>query len=103
LPFIPVHSANCIMTIIYKTWSLNYLWNYYSERFTTTSNTRGSIRDYLYPYYLSQAGLSKQQSFKTFRVNVNFKVYNLFNEKYRSVLQRPMPGRSYNLQLKISF
>jgi outer membrane cobalamin receptor len=103
LPFIPVHSANCIMNFMYKTWSFSYLWNYYSERYTTTSNYHGSIRDYLYPYYLSQAGLSKQLNIRTIRVDLNFKVHNIFNEKYRSVLQRPMPGRSFNLYAKIAF
>jgi outer membrane receptor protein involved in Fe transport len=30
---------------------------------------------------------------------VEFKVNNLFNESYHSVLNRPMPGRNYNLVL----
>ena len=101
LPFIPVHSANYVLNIDYRKWSFAYLWNFYSERYTTTSNYTNSGRDVLYPYFMSQAGLNKKFEFKDYLVELNFKIYNLFNEKYRSVLQRPMPGRNFQVQLKV--
>ena len=33
--------------------------------------------------------------------NAEFKIYNLFNETYHSVLYRPMPGRNYMLILML--
>lgn len=103
LPFIPVHSANCFLTLMYKTWSVSYLWNYYSQRFTTTSNQYNSSRDYLYPYFMNQVGVKRHFNINKVRTDLNLKIYNLFNEKYRSVLQRPMPGRNYSVQVKLSF
>ena len=45
---------------------------------------------------------------KNFKLNkielaLRFKIYNLFNEKYRSVLGRPMPQRNYMFLLMFKF
>jgi len=103
LPYIPIHSANTMVFVMRNTWSLTYIWNYYSKRNTTTSNEESSPRDYLYPYFMNQAGLSKLFHLNGFDLSVYLKVNNLFNEEYRSILQRPMPGRNYNLQLNLTF
>jgi iron complex outermembrane receptor protein len=101
LPFIPVHSGNCFAMLGYRGWEISYLWNYYSQRYTTTSNFLDSRRDYLPAYALNQAGLNKGLKLRRFDFDVSFKVYNIFNERYRSILQRPMPGRNYAIQLKL--
>jgi iron complex outermembrane receptor protein len=103
LPYIPVHSANTMIYLIRDNWSLTYIWNYYSKRNTTSSSQEGSQGDYLYPYFMNQAGIGKQVQMGNFRLDLNLKVHNLFNEQYRSILQRPMPGRNFNLQVKLSF
>ncbi len=103
LPYIPVHSANTMLYLMRNNWSVSYIWNFYSKRNTTTSNQEASPRDYLYPYFMNQAGLGKQIQAGRLKLDMNLKVYNLFNEKYRSILQRPMPGRSFSLQLKLGF
>jgi outer membrane cobalamin receptor len=48
-------------------------------------------------------GLGKQVQLGSLKLDMNLKVHNLFNEEYRSILQRPMPGRNYSLQLKLNF
>jgi outer membrane cobalamin receptor len=103
LPYIPLHSANLSILLDRKNWSLNYNWNYFSERFTTSSNQKATERDYLYPYFMSQLRLGKTLYVKNTVASLGFTVYNLLNEEYRSVLQRPMPGRNYHLILKIDF
>jgi outer membrane cobalamin receptor len=103
LPYIPVHSANAMIYLMRNNWSVTYIWNFYSKRNTTTSNQESSLRDYLYPYFMNQVGLGKQVLMGNWKLDLNLKVHNLFNEEYRSVLQRPMPGRNYSLQLKLSF
>lgn len=103
LPFIPVHSGNCFLILMFRTWNMSYLWNYYSQRYTTTSNQLNTTRDYLYPYFMNQAGIGKQLNRDRFKMELNLKIHNLFNERYRSVLQRPMPGRNYSLQAKFIF
>ncbi len=52
---------------------------------------------------MNQAGLGKQVQLNDWKLDVNLKVHNLFNLEYRSILQRPMPGRNYSLQLKLCF
>ena len=101
LPFIPVHSANCIANLLFKGWTLSYLWNYYSKIYTTTSNTSGILSE-LPVYFMNQVGLNKHLALKNCSLDLNVKVHNLFNEKYRSVLQRAMPGRNFVVQMKIS-
>ncbi len=39
---------------------------------------------------------------KKMRLSAEFKVYNLFNETYHSVLYRPMPGRNYMVVIKFN-
>lgn len=103
LPYIPVHSANTMIYAMRNNWSFTYILNFYSKRNTTTSNLESSARDYLYPYIMNQAGLGKQVQLRNLKLNMNLKVHNLFNEEYRSILQRPMPGRNFSLQLKLNF
>ena len=103
LPYIPVHSANAMFFINQNTWSLNYIWNFYSERNVSSSGDEANRRDVLYPYYMSQIGLGKQVQLERLSFDFSLRIHNLFNEEYRSVLQRPMPGRNYSLQLKIDF
>ncbi len=103
LPYIPIHSGNIMFYMLRKGWSFNYIWNYYSKRNTTTSNTESSPRDILSPYFMNQAGFGKQINMGHWRLDINLKIHNLFNEEYRSVLQRQMPGRNYSLQFKLNF
>ena len=77
---------------------ITYQYNAYSERFTTSSNdvTR---RDRLYPYFMNDVSAGKSFRIKQLTFSAEFKVYNLFNESYHSILYRPMPGRNYYLTL----
>jgi iron complex outermembrane receptor protein len=101
LPFIPVHSGNLMTDLDYRKWGFIYIWNYYSRRYTTTSNFGSSGNDYLYPFFMNQVGLSRKFNMKNHAFDMNLKIFNLFNEKYRSVLQRPMPGRNFSFQIKV--
>lgn len=103
LPYIPVHSANVMVYLMKNNWSVTYIWNYYSKRYTTTSNVENNLRDSLYPYFMNQLGLGKQIQAGRLRFDMIFRIHNLFDEQYRSILQRPMPGRNYSIQVKIDF
>ncbi len=94
LPYIPVRSGNVFISLYWRGFALNYINNAYSERFTTSSNQL-TRRDRLYPYFMNDLSLSKNISFKRVQIEAQWKVYNLLNESYRSVLGRPMPGRNY--------
>jgi outer membrane cobalamin receptor len=103
LPFIPLHSANSIFGVSKYGYSLSYIWNYYSERFINSSNDYYSKRDKLYPYFMNQISIAKQMSKGQFTVDASASIHNLFDEEYRSIIQRPMPGRNFTFLLKIQF
>ncbi|MCT4638725.1 MAG: TonB-dependent receptor [Bacteroidales bacterium] len=100
LVYIPVHSGNVLVNVGYRGYTLMYQYNFYSERFTTSSNdvTR---RDWLYPYYMSHMSLKKEKDFNNYILSAELKVFNLFNETYHSVLYRPMPKMNFMLLLTL--
>ena len=103
LPYIPLHSANLNISSEWHFWSVNYSWNYYSERFTTTSNLKASYRDNLYPFFMNQVRVGRSIEVNAFNLDLSLSVYNLFNETYRSVLQRQMPGRNFHVMARLSW
>ena len=100
LAYIPKHSGNLMLQIEFRNWWFGYQYNAYSERFTTTSNDV-SRRDWLYPYYMNDISIGRGFDFGRFNASVELKVNNLFDETYRTVLYRPMPGRNYLLVLRV--
>ena len=58
-----------------------------------------SKRDWLYPYFMNDLMFGKAFYIKKVTLAAEFKIYNLFNETYHTVLYRPMPGRNYMLML----
>lgn len=80
----------------YFTWNINFI----GDRYTNTSNTK-----FLPAYILNdvQIGrafrLSKTNKLK---LNIEFKIGNLFNQYYESIPFQPMQGINYHLYAKIS-
>ena len=102
LVYVPLHSGNMMINVHYKSFSISYQYNAYSERFTTSSNdiTR---RDWLYPYFMNDVSLSKSFQMGPIDLSAGIKVYNLFDENYHTILYRPMPGRNYMLMIRAGF
>lgn len=94
LPYVPRHSATATGTLAYRSWSLTYQWNYYSERYTMTSNDH-TITGALPTYFMNNLILEKKIATRPLDLNLKLAVNNLFNEDYVSVLSRPMPGINY--------
>jgi len=101
LVYIPLHSGNLMVNLAFMGFYANYRHNAYSERYTTSSNDI-TKRDWLYPYFMNDLSFGK--SFRAGKVGLSaeFRIYNLFDETYHTVLYRPMPGRNYMLLLMIS-
>lgn len=102
LVYIPVHSGNLFFRLSYQGYSICWQHNAYSERYTTSTNDI-TQRDWLYPYFMNDLSVSKSHDFKRISVSGEFKIYNLFNETYHSILYRPMPGINYMFILSINF
>ena len=103
LPYIPKHSANLLFNLKYTGFHLTWNWMYYSDRFTTTSNDKTSKLDVLYPYIMNHLNLGKEVMLSEKKLEFELKIFNLFNEDYRTVLQLPMPGRNYSLFIRYDF
>jgi iron complex outermembrane receptor protein len=100
LVYVPLHSGNIYVNAEHKGYTVSWQYNAFSERYTTSSNdvTR---RDWLYPYYMNDLSFGKEFPLKTLTFSAQFRIYNLFNETYHSVLYRPMPGRNFMLVLMV--
>ena len=102
LVYVPIHSGNLMAGVYYKSFSLNWQHNSYSERFTTSSNDV-SRRDWLYPYFMNDLTVGYDFSVHKIDITSRIKVYNLFDETYHSILYRPMPGRNYHILVSFKF
>ncbi len=102
LPFVPVNSGNVVVNLSLRSWYLTWINHSYSERFTTSTN-EVTLRDRLNPYFMNDLYLGKRWSMDGRTISLQLKIFNLFNEQYRSVLQRPMPGRNEMLLLTYHF
>lgn len=102
LVYIPRHSAAVVGSLRWRTWEFAYKWNYYSERFTTSSNEKETSIGRLPAYFMSDISLEKRQDFKWAKVSLKIAVNNLFDEEYESVLSRPMAGRNFGLFIEIA-
>lgn len=100
LPYVPLHSGNLMLHLGWNNMFMTYQYNAYSERYTTSSNDVAR-RDRLYPYFMNDISAGNTFHMKHVDLSLEFKVYNLLNESYHTVLYRPMPGRNYQLVLKI--
>lgn len=101
LPYIPVWSGAVNAHLRWRSWTLGYKWNYYSERFTTTDNS-ALITGRIVPYFMNDISLGKSFRFKWAQITLSFKVNNVFNEEYETELSRPMPGINYGFSIEMT-
>ena len=98
LIYIPQNKWNVHLVLTYKSFSLNFNHSYTGLRYTTSDNTSS-----LSPFSLDNFEAGKV--FKTNSISFRFflKINNIFNSDYQSVLNRPMPLRSYNAGISFTF
>ena len=101
LPYVPLFSSSITGRINWKNWSFLYKWNWYSERYTMSSNDY-SITGHLPQYFMSNISLEKNLFFPMLDLQLKLAVNNLFNEDYLSVLSRPMPGINFEFFIGIT-
>ncbi|MCF6222312.1 MAG: TonB-dependent receptor [Flavobacteriaceae bacterium] len=94
LIYVPFHKANSILSYVYGKWNFNYYLQYTGKVFTTTSNTES-----LNAYSLSNLDLNR--SFFKNKMQLAFRINNLFDKNYQSVAYRPMPNRNYTLNINL--
>jgi len=102
LVYIPVYSSAFTGNIDWKKWFFVYKWNYYSERYTTSSNEISTKIGKLPPYFMSDVSIGRDFSTQFGIVSLKFMINNLLDEEYESVLSRPMAGRNWGIYLGVN-
>lgn len=98
LIYVPLHNANGELRILYRGSFISYTQNFVGTRYTTTDNLQ-SI-----PFYsLGNIAIGTKYAVKKFLFSVLFKINNIGNVSYQAVEWMAMPGRNYQLALKIHF
>ena len=101
LVYIPQFSASSIIALAYRNWRLSYKWCWYSERYTTSDNDMTTRIGRVLPYIMNDIVLEKRLGIQSTVLSFKLAVNNIFNEEYESVLNRPMPGRNFELFVEI--
>ncbi len=98
LIYTPENSANASIRIEHAGFILSYRQQYVDKRYISSDNT-----SYLPDYTLGSLQITRQWKPNPFTVQLWIGIDNLFDEAYQSVAFRPMPGRFYEMGLKITF
>lgn len=98
LIYVPQHQARGNLSVHISRLFLLYGHNYTGERFTTSDN-QGALQ----PFQFSYMSFGYTHNFKRHSIGLNFTIENLFNENYQTIAWRPMPGRSFLINLNYQF
>jgi len=102
IPYTPRHSGNASLSWLNRWINISYMLSGVSERWSMDQNTDDNR---LGPYLEHSVTLHRQFSFRKtpLRLNVSAECRNLTDEQYEIIQYYPMPGRSWRLNLKLTF
>ena len=98
IPYTPKNSGTATSAINWKNWQMNYSFIYTGERYSQKANIPVN---YVKPWYTSDMALIWDGKLLKLPVKIGAEVNNLFNQYYDVVLNFPMPGRNYRLNLSV--
>lgn len=98
LIYVPLHQAKAHFSVHFAKAFLLYGHQYTGLRYTTSDN-----KSSLPAYQLSYVSVGYEYNIKKHALGVNLTVDNLFNAAYQSLAWRPMPGRSFLINLNYQF
>ncbi|MBP9150923.1 MAG: TonB-dependent receptor [Flavobacteriales bacterium] len=98
LIYVPLHQAKAHFSVHFAKLFLLYGHQYTGLRHTTSDN-----KSSLPAYQISYVTLGYEYAFKKHTMGINFTVDNLFNTAYQTIAWRPMPGRSFLINLNYQF
>jgi len=93
LIYIPLQTAQALCNVSYKKYSFTAEYTYTGSRNTTDIPLPG--------YSLVNLYIGRTFIYRKIHFNLTARCYNIFNESYQAIIWRPMPGRWYELSLKI--
>ncbi len=97
LIYVPSHRANAAAAYSIKKFTSYYQFSYNGKIFTDSQNTK-PLKDY------GLSNIGAEWNFGADRnLNLGVQVRNLFNKEYQNLINRPMPGRNYNVYVNFKF
>jgi iron complex outermembrane receptor protein len=99
LIYTPRYKLNHSFTVSYKDFSLCIWHQYTGYRFTTSDNSQWLKPFHLCDISVNMPSLKKERKMA---LETSFMIQNIFNTSYEFISGYPMPGRIYQLQIKIN-
>jgi iron complex outermembrane receptor protein len=93
LMYIPLNSANGFIYGTFQGYNISWSLNYIGERETNKKP--------LPSYLLNNVSVGKRWIKNQFEAELRFKINNLFDVNYQAVKWRAMPGRNFEINMKI--
>ena len=97
--FVPYHKATASFAYSYSKFSANCQYLYNGFVYTRSDNDPNEIVE---AYHVSNVGIDYDFGFLN-SSKLGFQVLNVFNQKYESMEDRPMPGRNFNMYIILKF
>lgn len=97
LPYTPQHQANFSIKAEYQSISFLLQNSFTGQRGVTANNPRTVEAFFLSDFAVGYSGFT----WGDLKLPVQFRIQNLFNTEYQVLYLRPMPGRSYHINISI--
>jgi vitamin B12 transporter len=97
LVYRPRHTLNVGVNISWNSYSLEYQYQYVSQRFANPSHTL-----FLESYQTSDLIYTAHYVFHDWEPKVSLQIINIFNQSYEIIRYQPMPGREYRLTIGVA-
>jgi outer membrane cobalamin receptor len=94
LMYVPENQANASLRMGYKKFYASWVSCFTGRRYTASDNSA-----FLPGYFINNIMTGMKMAYKSFSVDVNFNIDNLFDVNYQSIANYPLPGRSYNVKI----
>ena len=99
IPYAPIHCGTLTASARWRYLQLNYSFIYTGERYSQKANIPVN---YVQPWYTHDLALSWEGEAFKIPVRAGVEVNNLLNQYYDVILNFPIPGRNYRINLSIN-
>ncbi|NHM07254.1 TonB-dependent receptor [Flavobacterium sp. CYK-4] len=99
LIYVPFHKMTAALAYSFGKFAADYQYLYNGKIFTQSDNDPTQTVPW---FVVSNLGLAYHSGIKS-QYHLGLKILNLWNEKYQTIENRPMPGRNFNVYLTFKF
>jgi vitamin B12 transporter len=97
LIYVPLHNFNTSLQVQYRRFYIRSIHSFTGLRYTTTDNTQS-----LPASYLTHLEAGKDFCFNNQQIGLSFRINNITDSQYQVVEGRPMPGRNYEMTVRLN-